>query len=348
VDKGDSDQDAGIASTTSPVNLVTHFQESTGEMPTKLWLVNFKGVGQPVFDLAGERGSWYQHRPFSRQKQVQGIAQMLRTTKSSVPQSGKLGRSSPMRWVGCLAGVALASLSLCGCASFWDDVTSSTYDWKHPFTKPNPFSVLRDSTDGDERAKALQALREPKQFGGTDHDQDAVVKILVTGASQEKQFLCRLAAIESLGHFKDPRAVKGLTDAFYASGTYPPEQATRLQCQAAVALGETGNPEAMKFLLNVLRGPSGGGSDQEKQQVMDVRIAAARALGNFHDHLATEALARICQNEKDVALHDCAHDSLEACAGRKIPPDFKAWDELINQKGDTTVAEKREKFLGLF
>ena len=77
------------------------------------------------------------------------------------------------------------------------------------FTKPNPLLVLRDSSDGDKRAKALRALREPKQYGGGDAEQEAIVSILTTAATTEKQPLCRLAAIQSLGHFKDPRAVKG-------------------------------------------------------------------------------------------------------------------------------------------
>ena len=38
------------------------------------------------------------------------------------------------------------------------------------FVKPDPLVVLRDSSDGDERAKALRALQEPKPNGGTDAD----------------------------------------------------------------------------------------------------------------------------------------------------------------------------------
>ena len=78
-------------------------------------------------------------------------------------------------WVRCLAGAALTSLGLSGCAGFWDDVTSKDFKVQAMFVTPNPLLVLRDSTDGDKRAKALRALTEPKQNGGSDEDQDAVV-----------------------------------------------------------------------------------------------------------------------------------------------------------------------------
>jgi hypothetical protein len=217
----------------------------------------------------------------------------------------------------------------CGCAGFWDDVTSRDFKVKSLFVKPSPFIVLHESNDGDQRAKALRALREPKQHGGSDQDQDAVVKILVTAATTEKRFLCRVAAIDALGGFKDPRAVAGLTDAFYNSGTFMPELANRLQCQALAALGATHNVAAVPFLVKVVKGAPATGTDQEKQQVMDVRIAAARALGGFEDYEAVEALVHILQNDKDVALCDCAFESLQHSTKQKLPPDYHDWDALL-------------------
>jgi len=230
----------------------------------------------------------------------------------------------------CLLSFALC-LVTCGCANFWDDVTSRDFSWNSWFSKPNPFIVLRDSTDGDKRAKALAALREPKQYGGSDTEQDAIVKILTTAAATEKQPLCRLAAIESLGHFKDPRAVKGLSDAFYNAGIFSPETATVIRCQTLTALGETGNPAAVELLARVVREPPAEGTDLEKQQTLDVRIAAARALGKFSHYQATEALVRVMQSDRDIALRDRAYESLQAATGKKLPPDGKEWEQLLHQ-----------------
>jgi HEAT repeats/PBS lyase HEAT-like repeat len=247
-------------------------------------------------------------------------------------------------------------LALTGCAGFWDDVTSRDFRPKEWFVTPNPLVVLRDSDDGDRRAKAFRTLQEPKQHGGTDQDQEFVVKILTQAAVTERQPLCRLAAIEALGHFQDPRAVSALKDAYFNANNFPKsssagtgpadsffnsaavssELVSRIRCQALASLGQTGNPAAVEFLVRVLNEPpsSKETAEGEKQQVMDRRIAAARALGNFKDYQTIEALVRVVQTEKDVALLDRAHESLEASIGRKLPADPKDWDSLIHPEGN--------------
>jgi hypothetical protein len=70
---------------------------------------------------------------------------------------------------------------------------------------------------------------------------------------------------------------------------------------------------------------------------MDVRIAATRALGRFSGYQPAEALVHVLQNEKDVALCDCARDSLERCADQEFSPGFKNWNEvLLVMKGKET------------
>jgi hypothetical protein len=230
-----------------------------------------------------------------------------------------------------------------GCATFWDDVTSRDFDVTSIFVKPNPFLVLRDSIDGDKRARALRALHEPKQHGGTDQEQEAVLNILTTAATAEKQPLCRLAAIQSLGHFKDPRAVDGLITSFYNAGNFAPETASVIRCQAVKALGQTGNPAALELLAKVVREPPAEGTDLERQLTLDVRIAAARALGGFSHYQATEALVQVLRAEKDVALRDCAHQSLQTVTGKRLPPDAKSWEEVLHDNGSQHLAEDPTK-----
>ena len=239
---------------------------------------------------------------------------------------------------------------LCGCATFWDDLTSRDFSVHSFFVKPNPLLVLRDSNDGDKRARALRALHEPKQNGGTDQEQEMVVKVLTTAAASEKQPLCRLAAIQALARFKDPRAVDGLTTAFYNASCFSPDTATVIRCQAVVALGETGDPAAVELLARVVREPPAEGTELEKQQALDIRIAAARALGHFSHYQATEALVRVLQSEKDAALRDRAHESLQAATGKNLPPDAKAWEEFLHQPHGSQVANEppRKKVLGWF
>src|SRR5947209_20345652 len=98
--------------------------------------------------------------------------------------------------------VPFALLSVCGCAGFWDEVTSRNFKFKSLFVKTDPVVILRESSDGDERAKAIRRIKEPKENGGTDEQQQVVVDLLLKAATLDRQPYCRLAAVEKLGHFK--------------------------------------------------------------------------------------------------------------------------------------------------
>jgi HEAT repeats len=234
-------------------------------------------------------------------------------------------------------------VGLTGCAGFWDDVFSRDFSFKTYFSKPpDPLVVLHDSTDGDKRARALRRLEEPKEHGGTDLEQDTVVEILVTAATREKQPLCRLAAIETLGKFKDPRAAKGLVDAFYNASAFSAETATIIRCNAVTALGKTRNPMGVELLARVVREPPAEGTELEKQQTLDVRIAAAAALGSFTHYQATEALVYVLGHEKDVALRDRAHESLVTATGQKLPPDPEAWANYLHQANPPHAPSSQE------
>jgi HEAT repeat protein len=236
----------------------------------------------------------------------------------------------------CLALVAAAAgLAASGCAGVWDDITSRDFSLKAYFSPPDPLVVLRDSTDGDQRAKAFRALKEPKENGGSDADQEVVVKLLVTAAANERQPLCRLAAVQKLGQFKDPRATTGLIDAFYAAGSFAPDTCTAIRCSAMSELGKTHNPASVELLARVVKEPPAEGTELEKQQSLDVRIAAARALGNFSHYQAMDALVTVLRTEKDVALRDRAHESLKLATGKNLPADAQVWQQAIYETQTT-------------
>ncbi len=236
------------------------------------------------------------------------------------------------RWLLAAAG---ACLSFSGCAMTMDDLTSREFT-HHPFqslfAKPDePMWVINNSQDGDKRARAFKSLREPAQTGGSDQDQEAVVTVLVYAAANDRQALCRTAAICALRDFKDPRAVEGLKEAYYRASSFAPDSATILRCQALAALGHTRNPAAIDLLVKVLREPAVEGAEVDRQQGMDVRIAAARALGNFRTKESSEALVAALKSDQD-ALHVPAHESLVAATGRRLPADAQLWDDFVNNR----------------
>jgi HEAT repeats len=227
-----------------------------------------------------------------------------------------------------LAGPVLMALSITGCANFWDEVTSRDFKVKNLFVEPDPLLVLQTSTDGDMRAKALRSLKEPISHGGTQTDQDEIMKLLTAAAVSDKQPVCRLAAMQTLGRFKDPRAATALVDSFYRAESFAPDTITMLRCHALKSLGETGNVTAMDLLVKVMREPRSDGTEVERQNAMDVRLAAARALGNYSNPESEGALFQVMRTEKDIGLRMCAYESLRATTGKKMPLESKDWDSM--------------------
>jgi hypothetical protein len=241
----------------------------------------------------------------------------------------------------------LACCGLGGCAGFWDDVvTNREFHMNMLFTHPDPLVVIQKSQDGDARAKALRSLQEPLAHGGTREQQEVVVQLLVWSAANDKQALCRLAAIHALKDFLDPRALEGLKEAYYHASSFNPETATVIKCQALDALGANGQPGAVELLVKVLREPPVEGSELDKQQKMDERIAAARALGRFKHYQAAEALVDVLREERDVALRDRANESLQLATGKDFPADAQVWADFLHKPdGQDALAQQQPGFL---
>ena len=156
---------------------------------------------------------------------------------------------------------------------------------------PDPLWVIRNSNDGDKKSKALGSLEEPLQHGGNQQEQDVIVKLLVQSAIGDTQPLCRLAAISSLQHFKDPRAAQALIDAYERASYFQrdrPDAVETIQELSLQALGVNGNPMGVDLLVRVLKTPPLTGTAGDKQKDLNQRIYAARALAHFPQYQAAE------------------------------------------------------------
>ncbi len=228
--------------------------------------------------------------------------------------------------VGSLWWAALL-VNVCGCATFWDDVTSHNFRMKDLFVKEEPLLVLRDSNDGYKRGKALTKLAEPTQHGGSREEQELYIKILTKAAGEDHDPLCRLGAIEALANYKDPRAARCLESVYQQRLPFTPELNTVIRQQALAAVVQTGNPESRSLLVRVARSP-GGSSDSsltDRQQTQDERLTAIRGLAKYPQPDSLETLVYIMESEKDVALHNRAHESLKVATGKNLADDAKVW-----------------------
>lgn len=235
----------------------------------------------------------------------------------------------------CLAGLAGG---ICGCAHSWDEITSTDFKFKQLFSRPDALVVLRDSTDGDQRARALRSLREPLQNGGNQKDQEAFVQILTAAATTDKEPLCRIAAITALAHFKDPRAPQVLIVADQkAELDFSRAKSTLIRQQALGALGECRSPEACDWLMKVARAGAKEERETEKLQTFDVRLAAIRALGKYKQPEATELLVHLVKTERDVAVRDCAQESLQLATGKPLPAEAPAREGALQPSAQQTA-----------
>jgi hypothetical protein len=184
--------------------------------------------------------------------------------------------------------MAVCTLGLAGCAGTYDLVTSQRFK-ERPFhtlfTSEDPIEVLETVPEGDARVRAMRNLKEPRENGGTAAQQDKVIAILQASATTEKRSLCRLAAVEALTRFKDPRAAQILVAAYQqaphdtpqttgthtgvapagvsglgvraAVSSFTPDTVTTIRCQALEGLGKNRTPEGLQLLVQIATGPGG-------------------------------------------------------------------------------------------
>jgi hypothetical protein len=183
-----------------------------------------------------------------------------------------------------LGGAAAFAFGLTGCAGTYDLVTSQRFK-ERPFhtlfTSEDPIHVLENVQEGDDRVRAMRRLEEPRTNGGTQEQQDKVIAILKESATVDKRPLCRLAAVEALSRFKDPRVGPILVTAYQnaafdsptgsgdvapaginglalrgAISNFTPETVTTIQCRSLECLGRHKSPEGLKLLIQVASTPT--------------------------------------------------------------------------------------------
>jgi hypothetical protein len=242
---------------------------------------------------------------------------------------------NPRRWLAYLAPGALLALSVGGCANAYEEITSREFKVKSLWTKaPPPLEIIKTSDDNGLRAKAYLALKEPAQKGGSAEDQELYLQLLTTTARDDREPLCRLAAIRALGGYKDPRAIRMLEEVYQqARLPFTQEFNSMIRQQALVGLEKNGDDKTRHLLIRVASqpGPSTDATLTDRQQTQDERLIAVRALGRYKQQECIETLAHLHKTEKDIAIRNRAHDSLELVTGRKLPeePDAITADLLV-------------------
>ncbi|MBM3993884.1 MAG: hypothetical protein FJ303_07000 [Planctomycetes bacterium] len=245
-----------------------------------------------------------------------------------------------------IVGLMCLLASVPGCATFWDEALSTERDWAYAtgIGKPDPLIVIRNNADGMpnadglRRSQAFAELREPATHGGNAKDQETYLKLLHIAATTDTEPICRLTAIRALGKYRDPQAARILEEVYQLPVRKPKmagekvlpftnEFNSTIRKEAIVALETTRDQEARRFLINVARqpGPPAEADLEDRKQTQDERLVAVRALGKYRDPECVNALFYVMKTEKDIALRDCALQSLHESTGKRWPASYDAW-----------------------
>ena len=215
-----------------------------------------------------------------------------------------------------ITGTATVTLGLTGCAGTYDLVTSQRFK-ERPFhtlfTREDPIEVLEKVQEGDDRVRAMRAVEEPRLNGGSAADQDRLIAMLQASATTDPRPLCRLAAVEALSRFKDPRVGAILIAAYQnapydspaaatpdgvapaaslsatktAGSQFTPDTVTTLQCQTLESLGRHRSPEGLQLLVRVATTPA------ESKPKPTGGVEAAGALLSLNASISTGESDRI-------------------------------------------------------
>jgi hypothetical protein len=185
-----------------------------------------------------------------------------------------------------LRGWLLATVaSLCaGCAGTLDTITSQRFrenPFRAMFHSDDPMYVLRNVPEADDRAKAMQKIKEPSRSGRPAGEQDELIQILSSSATADRQAVCRFGAIEALTRFDDPRAAQILVTAYHNAAVEAPAD------QPKPAPGD----EVIQASRRTL--PAFGQlSSFTPEQVGTIQIAALDGLGKKR---SSEGLTLLCE-----------------------------------------------------
>ena len=138
-------------------------------------------------------------------------------------------------------------------------------------------------------------------------DREATSLELVEQFQQEPDPSIRAQIARTLGSFPTPTAAATLVEA-------TKDRDSLVRIAACDTWGTAGSPESVQLLGEVLAGDTD----------IDVRLAAARALGNFQEPSAVRALS-IALDDPDPSLQYRAVQSLKLASGRDYGNNLIAW-----------------------
>lgn len=168
-------------------------------------------------------------------------------------------------------------------------------------------------------AMRISAIREAgaRARGADSTEQAAAIDELIAQIRTERDPIVRRAIQETIAEYPTPLARDVLV-----AGLKDEDLDVRLTC--CRKLGERGEIESVPVLRGILEG-----GDK-----LDVRLAAADALGQINSPESIEALS-LAVKDRDPALQYAGVEALKKLSGQNYGNDVKAWQQFTEQNPGT-------------
>lgn len=189
-----------------------------------------------------------------------------------------------------------------GCTTASQDID----EFISSFVPPSPSQAARDMLnpdDADRRRRGL-VLISTSYFGG----EEAYVRTYRNYAQSDQDPTVRAAAVEALGRHGEPDDATIIADQLG-------HENVQVRWAAARALQRLHNPAVIGQVGRRLR---------DEEEHVDVRIAAAIALGQYRSSLAFESLVAALET-RHLAVNLMAKRSLQIMTGQDIGMNSDAW-----------------------
>ena len=193
---------------------------------------------------------------------------------------------------------------------------------------PDALSAIRSSSDPSVRREAFEFLGEPRHYSGNDTSRDEITEILKLALTAEDDPHSRITILRSLAKLRSPNSFAAIAGA--ANDKVPAVRVT-----VCKLMGQAGAIHATGQLDELLTADSS----------LDVRLAAAEALGNLPSRQAALALLEGI-DDPDVALRFRCRESLKKLTGSDHAADLAGWRQEI-QTASFEQPVGRRKLFGL-
>ncbi len=156
-------------------------------------------------------------------------------------------------------------------------------------------------------------MREQVEFAinGTQQDQQNAAKFLAEIVRRDSILLHRIYAVKLLGQLDCPASLKALQEATEDSNS-------EIRIAAIGSLEQLPADNSLPRLQEILMDDTN----------TDVRLAAARAIGEFSGEQAITAVA-VALDDQDPALQRRVMQSLEKISGEPLGIDLVAWEKYV-------------------